>query len=135
MVLLLERRDKDIVRVVNVSDPGVLRLFERVFSLHSLVSSALVNHYVAFLSFGDQVDLSVRILQEIITDLFYASCIVSRGACLSCQVLKQTRLTFGDFLVHLDSGIDQIDDSRKLLEDVTSLVASHPNLSFVAVSL
>lgn len=87
MLFLLEKRNKDIVRVVNISDPCVLWLFERVFSLHSFVSSALINHYIALLSLGDQVDLPVRILQEIITDLFYASCIVSRGTCLSCQVL------------------------------------------------
>ena len=126
---------KNIVWIVNISYPGMLWLFQRVFSLYSFISSTLVDRDIAFLSFWDQVNLDVSCLKQIIADLLDARCIVSGRTWHTREILDQTRFIFGCFLVHFDTGVDQIDHSRQLFHNITSLVSNLLCLSLMGLSL
>ena len=78
--------DENIVRVINLPDPGMLRFFKRVFCSHSLLQAqlAIINGHgdggcLALLPLIlDQVNLLVSGLQQVIADLLNAVCVVGR---------------------------------------------------------
>lgn len=84
MLLLIKTGHKDIIRVVDISDPGVLRLFKRVFGSDSSVVvariSAINGHSHGSLSLSlvlNSIDLLIGILQQVITDLLYTRRVVN----------------------------------------------------------
>ena len=62
----------------------------------------------------DLVNLLVRILKQVVTDLLNASLVVYRSSWYSCKVLDQTRFILCDFLLQLYSRIDLINQRCKL---------------------
>ena len=88
--------DKDVVRVINLSYPCMLRLFKRVFCSHSLLQAqlAIINGHgdggcLALLPLIlDQVNLLVSGLQQVIADLLNAVCVVGRRGLRACQVFN-----------------------------------------------
>ena len=88
--------DEDVVRVINLSYPCMLRLFKRVFCSHSLLQAQLAIIYrhgdgsrLALLPLIlDQVYLLVSGFQQVIADLLDAFCVVSRRGLQTCQVFN-----------------------------------------------
>ena len=72
----------------------------------------------------DLVNLLVRILKQIVTDLLNASLVVHRGSRHSCQILDQTRFILCDFLLQLYSRINLINQRCKLFYDLSSFLAA-----------
>ena len=78
MLFLDKAGHKDIIRVVDISNPGVLRLFKRVFRSDSSVVVARISavdcHSYGGLSLSlrlNSIDLLIGILQQVIADLLY----------------------------------------------------------------
>jgi len=87
VLFLGEARHKDVVGVVDLTDPGILRLFKRVFSPHPSFKTWLSTCYSWLFLDLDLINLLVSYLKQVVADLLYTALEVCRCAGVSCHVL------------------------------------------------